>query len=132
MPAQLQSWAILLLLQSAVLQGVDELFQLASKACGSRVLALNAKSPCTVYYSWHDSRAALNEFKCKQNACMHGSSYQQWRLFGFVTVHWEETECKGQTQLVSAENRQACLLRQRKAHIRQQKLEMMCFAALLS
>ena len=63
---------------------------------------------------------------------MHGSSYQQWRLFDFVTVRWEETECKGQTQLVSAENRQACLLRQRKAHIRQQKLEMMCFAALLS
>jgi len=49
----------LLLLQSAVLQGIDELFQLASKDCGSWVFALNAKSPCTVWYSWRDSRAAL-------------------------------------------------------------------------
>ncbi len=63
---------------------------------------------------------------------MHAGSYQMWRLFGSVTVHWGEIECRGQTQLVSAENTQACLLRHRKAYIRLQELEIVCFAALLS
>ena len=51
MPAQVQSSVLLLLLQSDVLQGVDELFQLASTPCTSRTFALNASSPCTAEQS---------------------------------------------------------------------------------